>query len=173
MPTGQSVELRDGTRALIRPIGPDDRDRLKEGFESASADSIFLRFLAPHPRLSGSELDYLTTVDHTRHEALIAVDAETGRSLGTARYVRDRSDPETAEFAIGVGDRWMRSGLGTALLSALILRARESGVTRITGLVHHDNTALKRLVEKVAGSYETRPAGQGAFELVIDLPPPA
>jgi acetyltransferase len=169
VPGGQSVELQDGTRALIRPIGPDDRDRLKEGFESASPDSIFLRFLAPHPRLTGSELDYLTTVDHTRHEALIAIDAETGRSLGTARYVRDRRHPDTAEFAIGVGDRWMRAGLGTALLTALFTRARESGITHVTGLVHRDNTALKRLVEKVAGSYETRPAGQDAFEMVIDL----
>ena len=31
------VVLRDGTRALIRPIGPDDSDRLKAGFEIASA----------------------------------------------------------------------------------------------------------------------------------------
>ena len=30
------VELRDGTRALIRPIGPLDRKRLNEGFESAN-----------------------------------------------------------------------------------------------------------------------------------------
>jgi acetyltransferase len=164
-----SVELRDGTRALIRPIEPDDRDRLKEGFESASPDSIFLRFLAPHPRLSGSELDYLTAVDHTRHEALIAIDTETGQSLGTARYVRDQNHPETAEFAVGVGDRWMRVGLGTALLGALFDRARESGITRIIGLIHNDNTAVKRLVEKVAGPYETTPAGQGALQITIDL----
>ena len=75
------VVLRDGTRALIRPIGPEDRGRLKAGFESASAESIFLRFLAPHPRLSSSELGYLTAVDHVRHEALIAVDPDTRREL--------------------------------------------------------------------------------------------
>jgi RimJ/RimL family protein N-acetyltransferase len=166
---GQLVELRDGTRALIRPIGPGDRDRLKEGFASASPESIFLRFLAPHPRLSGSQLDYLTAIDHVRHEALIAIDPETGQSLGTARYVRDQNQPETAEFAIGVGDRWMQIGLGTALLSALLVRARESGIIRFTGLIHHDNTAVKRLLEKVAGSYETKSTGQGALEIAIDL----
>ena len=165
------VELRDGTAALIRPIGPGDRERLNEGFEGASPRSIFLRFLAPQARLSSRMLDYLTAVDHARHEALIAVDPSTGLSLGTARYVRGEEDRETAEFAVGVGDRWMRLGLGTALLSALVLRAREAGIIRFTGLIHPDNTAIRRLVEKVVGPYETRFAGPGALELAVDLRP--
>ncbi len=168
--TGEIVELRDGTRAWIRPIEPSDRERLNEGFESASAESIFLRFLAPQRQLSSSLLDYLTAIDHVRHEALIAVDPETGRSFGTARYVRSEDHPETAEFAVGVGDRWMRIGLGTALLRALVLRAREAGVMRFVGLIHADNTGIKRLVERVAGTYETRSAGYGAMELAVDLP---
>jgi RimJ/RimL family protein N-acetyltransferase len=167
--TRRTVELQDGTRALIRPIGPWDRKPLNEGFENASAESIFLRFLSPQPRLSSSQLDYLTAIDHIRHEALIAVDPETGQSFGTARYVRNDPHPESAEFAVGVGDRWMRIGLGTALLGALVLRAREMGVIRFTGLIHADNTAIRRLVEKVAGPYEIRLAGQGAMELAVDL----
>jgi len=163
------VVLRDGTGALIRPIGPDDSDRLKAGFEIASADSIFLRFLAPHPRLSRSELRYLTGVDHDKHEALIAVDPESGESFGTARYIRSDDDPATAEFAIGVGDSWMRIGLGSALLGALAERAREAGITRFTGLIHSENTAIRRLVEKVIGPFTTRPAGAGALEMVVDL----
>jgi GNAT superfamily N-acetyltransferase len=163
------VVLRDGTRALIRPIGPDDSNRLKAGFEIASADSIFLRFLAPHPRLSRSELRYLTGVDHDKHEALIAVDPESGESFGTARYIRSDDDPATAEFAIGVGDSWMRIGLGSALLGALAERAREAGITRFTGLIHSENTAIRRLVEKVIGPFTTRPAGAGALEMVVDL----
>jgi GNAT superfamily N-acetyltransferase len=167
--TSQIVQLRDGTSALIRPIGPEDRQRLKEGFESASAESRFLRFLSPQNELSSRQLDYLTAVDHVRHEALIAVDPETGESFGTARYVRSDKDPETAEFAVGVGDRWMRIGLGTALLTALVLRAREAGVTRITGVIHAENTAIKGLVANVAGSYETRSVGWGTKEIVVDL----
>ena len=46
------VELANGARALIRPIRPWDRERLNEGFESASQTSIFLRYLTPKPRLS-------------------------------------------------------------------------------------------------------------------------
>jgi GNAT superfamily N-acetyltransferase len=158
---------------LIRPIEPADRVRLKEGFESAAPDSIYLRFLAPHPRLTGSELDYLTAVDHERHEALIAIDTETGQSMGTARFIRDREHPETAEFAIGVGDQWMRIGLGTALLSELIVRGRECGVVRFTGLILRDNEAIRQLVESVAGPFETTTAGDGALEIAFDLGGPA
>ena len=120
-----------------------------------------MRFLAPQPRLSSSELDYLTAVDHIRHEALIAVDPETGQSFGTARYIRDGDHPETAEFAVGVGDSWMRIGLGTALLEALVIRAREVGVIRFTGLIHTDNDAIRRLVKKVAGGLRGKVGGPG------------
>lgn len=169
----QIVELRDGTRALIRPIGPGDRERLDEGFGTASRESILRRFLAPVPRLSSSQLDYLTEVDHVHHEALIALDPQTGESFGTARYVRSDDHPQTAEFAVGVGDRWMRIGLGTALLSALVLRARDAGIVQFTGLIQADNNAIRRLVGKVAGGYKTRSAGPGATEIVVDLRPPA
>ena len=50
--SAQLVELRDGTRALIRQIEPGDRERIDEGFRSASTEAIFMRFLAPLPRLS-------------------------------------------------------------------------------------------------------------------------
>ena len=167
------VELRDGTKALIRPIDSDDRERLRKGFESASPKSIFLRFLSPRRKLTSRELQYLTAIDHDRHEALIAVDPETGESFGTARYVRNDDDHEEAEFAIGVGDRWMRIGLGTALLKSLVALAREAGIARFTGLVHSENTAAMRLVEKVASDYETRFTGPGAREVVVDIRPTA
>jgi GNAT superfamily N-acetyltransferase len=168
---GQVVELRDGSRALIRPIGPDDRERLREGFEGASAESIFLRFLTPVPRLSSTQLSYLTVIDHGRHEALIAVDPESGQSFGTARYIRRDDDPQTAEFAVGVGDRWMRLGLGSALLAALASRARAAGVVRFTGTINAENTEFKRLVDKVLGPHETRSVGYGAQEISVDLEP--
>jgi RimJ/RimL family protein N-acetyltransferase len=166
---GQIVELQDDTSALIRPIQPGDRERLNEGFLSASDESNFLRFLSPHPRLSSSQLDYLTSVDHHCHEALIAVDPETGQSFGTARYIRHESHPERAEFAIGLGDRWMGIGLGTSLLSALARNARAAGVTELTATIHPDNAAVRRLIERVLGGYRVVSVGQGAVDIAVDL----
>lgn len=166
---GEIVQLRDGIRALIRPIEPTDRDRLHQGFRSASAESIFMRFLAPVPRLTSRQLDYLTAVDHVDHEALIAIDPETGQSFGTARYIRSPDEPDRAEVAVGVGDRWMRVGLGTALFARLADRAREAGISRLTAYVHPENTAARRMVEKVTRSYRWIPTGSGEAQLVIEL----
>jgi hypothetical protein len=69
-----TVRLRDGSRVLIRPIEPDDRAALAEGFERLSAESRYRRFFAPMPRLRERDLDYLTRVDHRDHEALVAVE---------------------------------------------------------------------------------------------------
>jgi RimJ/RimL family protein N-acetyltransferase len=165
----ETVVLRDGTEAVIRPIEPADRERLREGFEGASDTSIFRRFHSPHPRLTGGELDYLTEVDQVRHVALIAVDPATGESFGTARFVRDDEHSVTAEFAVGVGDRWMRIGLGSALLESLLERARSLGIVEFTGVIQSDNTAVKRLMESVAGPYESTPAGSGTQEISIRL----
>jgi RimJ/RimL family protein N-acetyltransferase len=167
----QIVQLRDGTQALIRPIEPSDRERLNEGFQSADPESNYMRFLHYQSKLSGSQLDYLTAVDHASHEALIAVDPESGQSFGTARCIRSDEHSDTAEFAIGVGDRWMGIGLGTALLRALILRATEIGIVRFTAVIHSENTAIRRLVAKVVGPYETKWVGAGAAEIAFDLEP--
>jgi acetyltransferase len=168
----QIVQLRDGTMALIRPIAPTDRERLSEGFQSANPESNYMRFLSVQSKLSGSQLDYLTAVDHVTHEALIAVDPESGQSFGTARCIRSDERAETAEFAVGVGDRWMEIGLGTALLRALILRAGDMGIIRFTAVIHAENTAIRRLVERVVGAYETKWAGPGAAEMAFDLEGP-
>ncbi|MEA2283671.1 MAG: hypothetical protein QOK21_4278, partial [Solirubrobacteraceae bacterium] len=60
----RALTLRDGSRIVIRPIEPDDRDDLREGFERLSPESRYRRFFSPVPRLSERHLDYLTQVDH-------------------------------------------------------------------------------------------------------------
>ena len=92
--------------------------------------------------------------------------AETGTGDNP---VANRVGAHPFPFAVGVGDRWMRIGLGTALLSALALRACEVGIIRFTGTIHSDNIAIKRLLEKVVGVYESKSAGMGAVEVAVDL----
>jgi len=74
----RTVTLADGSRVLIRPIAPEDRDELVAGFERLSAESRYRRFFGPMVRLSERDLDRLTQVDHHDHEALVAIDAGSG-----------------------------------------------------------------------------------------------
>jgi nucleotide-binding universal stress UspA family protein/RimJ/RimL family protein N-acetyltransferase len=143
------VELRDGSRVQIRPIGPGDRDALEAAFERLSPESRYLRFFGPVPRLTEAQLRYLTDVDHHDHEALVAIDPDTGDGVGVARFVR--TDDGVAEPAVAVIDDWQGRGVGGELLEQLAERAREEDVSMFAApvLAHNDAAiaALRRLGE--------------------------
>ena len=125
--TEGSVRLTGGREICIRPIEPCDAPELKAGFQRLTAVSRYRRFLSGLDHLTAHQLQYLTTVDHADHEALVAVDAQSGDGIGVARYVRDANDPRLAELAIVVTDAWQGRGVGTALLEQLVVRARVRG----------------------------------------------
>lgn len=163
------VALADGSRLLLRPISPDDRALLLEGFEHLSPESRYRRFMGPHNQLSEHELHYLTDVDHVTHEAIVALDAETGAGIGVARYVADPAHPQRAEMAVTVIDDWQGRGVGTVLLDALIQRARENGVTRFTASVLATNDPMIELLHDMGDATCTQ-VGAGTKEYEVVLP---
>jgi GNAT superfamily N-acetyltransferase len=167
---GQAVpmRLRDGTTVSVRPVGPEDKSLIQGGFERLSPESRYRRFLSPAPKLNDRMLAYLTEVDHHDHEALLALDLVTREGIGVARFVRMKSDPESAEVAVTVVDDWQGRGLGTVLLSALGRRAREEGVTRFTGVALAENRNVLGLLAKL-GPTRVFAHGPGTVELAVDL----
>ena len=152
----------------IRPIGPGDKAGLAAALDQSSDEAVYRRFLNPHGRLTASELRYLTEVDHRDHEALLAVDPGSGKSVGVARYVRDHERRETAEIAVAVLERWQGRGVGKALLHRLADRARDEGITQFTALMLSDNHPMRRLLADL-GTTRLLSSGAGAVELAVDL----
>jgi nucleotide-binding universal stress UspA family protein/RimJ/RimL family protein N-acetyltransferase len=165
----RTITLRDGARATLRPIAPDDRALLTASFARLSGQSRYRRFLTTKNELSEAELDYLVDVDHHDHEAIVAVDPATGEGLGVARYIRWPDDAELAEVAVTVADDWQGRGLGRALLDRLTYRARREGVRRFSALVQGENRASIRLLEGLGDAQ--RQWATGEVELIIELPP--
>ena len=87
-------------------------------------------------------------MDHHDHEALIAIEPESGEPVGVARYVRDPAQPQVAEAALAVVDEWQHRGVGTALLRHLIARARQEDVRRFRASVLGDNQAMLSLLDQ-------------------------
>ena len=141
--------MRDGRVALIAPLYPDDRHRYLAGFESVSAESLYTRFMSPVVRLSESQLRYLLEVDHTDHEALLAVDEESGEAVGVGRFVRLAAAPDAAEAAVLVVDDWQGNGLGKALCRLLAERARELDIVRFEALLLVENEPMLGLLESL------------------------
>jgi GNAT superfamily N-acetyltransferase len=162
---GTAIELKGGRRISIRPLGPADREALAQGFERLGPQSRYMRFFAPMVRLSDSQLEYLTDIDHHDHEALVAVDEQTRDGVGVARYVR--IGEHVAEPAVVVADDWQRMGVGALLLDRLADRARAEGISSFTASVLADNAAALALLERI-GDAEVIDRGQ-EVEVRIEL----
>ena len=159
---------RDAARFEIRPIEASDKGDLASAVELSSGDAVYRRFLSPHGPLTAAELRYLTEVDHHDHEAVVAVDPETGRSVAVARYVRDRERRDSAEIAVSVLETWQGRGVGKALMRALADRAREEGITRFTAVMLAHNRPMRQLLAYL-GPPRVLSTGAGAVELAVDL----
>lgn len=162
--------LKDGTRVQLRPIEASDKDRLRIALGRLSQDAIRRRFLAAKPRFSSGELSYLTEIDGHNHLALVAVLADDPESIvAVARCVRLPEAPDTAEFAIVVGDPFQRRGLGTLMARALADAARAVGIRRFAATMQSDNVAVRRLMDMFAAELGQERVDNGMRELVVDL----
>lgn len=164
----RTTTLRDGARVALRPIASGDKPLLAAVFERLSEESRYRRFFTTKQNLSAAELDYFVDVDHSDHEAIVAIDPSSGECLGVARFIRALADAESAEVAVTVADDWQGRGLGRALLNRLTYRARQEGVRRFTALVQGDNLASLGLLSG-AGKTQRR-SDTGVVELIVELP---
>jgi RimJ/RimL family protein N-acetyltransferase len=162
--TAGAVALRDGSEVVIRQVRSSDAPLLADGFARLSPESRRLRFLRRKDELSAAELRCFTDIDH---EALGAVDHADGRGVGVARYVRDASDPHSAEIALTVVDDWQGRGLGTELLAQLSGRARAAGIRRFTALVSADNAAMTALLRRLCADPVRREYGTVEWEITL------
>jgi len=162
------METIDGVRLEIRPIDAEDKSALVDAFSHLSQRSVYRRFLAPVKRLTENELTYLTELDHSDHEALIAL-TETGEIVGVARYVRQPADPKRAEAAVTVRDEWQGRGVGTSLLHLLARRATGNGVEQFTGVCLAENREMLQLFDELGPSTRHRADGD-VTEVEVTLP---
>jgi GNAT superfamily N-acetyltransferase len=167
----RAATLPDGTRLFVARLTPEDAPVLAAAFARLSSESRRLRFLTSKPSLSEAELRYLTTVDGHDHEALAAVEPETGQGVGVARFVRDTDNPTRAEAAVTVTDDWQRRGVGKLLLERLADRARAEGITHFTALISSENRGMQALVKHVGQSVHVSRVGGGIFLYEIELGP--
>ena len=167
-PSARTIELNDGSKVLIRPLTGADRAALLNVFDHLSADSRYGRFFTGKPALSEHELAYLSDVDHWSHEALIAFDHVSGEPVAVGRFIRCKDDPECAEVALSVIDRWQGRGLGTALMRCLSRRARRAGIRRLRFLVLAENRRMRELLKDL-GPGQPDSLDQGTLEFSLEI----
>lgn len=156
--------LPDGTRILLRPLLHSDRAALDSALHAMSRESIRRRFfsaVAPSSRL----VDYLIDIDYVDHFAWAVLDAPTGEGVGVGRYIRQPGSAD-AEMAFTTVDRFQGHGIGTFLLGALGVAAREAGLTRLVAYVMEDNLPMRAVFAKAGG--HTKYDDPGVVQVTVD-----
>jgi acyl-CoA synthetase (NDP forming)/RimJ/RimL family protein N-acetyltransferase len=158
------VVLRDGGVAHLRPITPRDAEALQRMHVAQSAESNFLRFFTPMPRLTEKLLQQFTQVDHTNQVAIVALIG--GEIVGLANY--DRVDEQQAEVAFNVSDAHQGRGLGSVLLEHLAAAARERGIYRFVADILPQNRKMLAVFRE-AGYSVTDHFDHGVIALAFDI----
>ncbi len=163
------VVLRDGTTAHVRPIRPDDDERLRRFHDAQSAQSTYFRFFAAMPHLSDRDVARFTVVDHVARVALVVTLADV--IVGVGRYERlDPAAEATAEIAFNISDAHQGRGIGSVLLEHLAAAARENRIGRFEAVVLPDNSRMLSVFRE-AGYDVTHSLDDGIVTVAFDLDP--
>jgi acetyltransferase len=140
-----------GEEVQIRPLRSDDESRVAGLVRELSARSRFRRFHLTMNEAPRALLARLLEVDPQREYALLATVRRGGVEIavGEARYAAVSFKPGLREFALVVGDRIQRAGLGTLLMHRLMRHATWRGVEAMFGDVLRENTPMLALAQRL------------------------
>lgn len=159
--------LSDGSVVHIRPVRPDDAERIRAFHARQSRESIYFRYFTPMPKLSARELERLTTVDYVTRMAFVALEADD--VVAMASYDVWRAADE-ADVAFIVDDAHQGRGLATVLLEYLIVAARENGLQALTAEVLPSNRRMLSVLHN-AGFEVSSEFDDGVITVRLGLEP--
>jgi acetyltransferase len=175
-PYPASLEERarlDDNELLLRPIRPEDGERLEAFYANASPADLRLRFFLARKEVPHSELARYCQIDYEREMTFVAI-ARGGDGIGTmAGEVRAVCDPDNrqAEFAIQIAGAWQHRGLGKLLMRKLLRYLRERGTQEVVGQCLAENAAMAALARGVG--FLVTPQPDGVMDMRLALNPPA
>jgi RimJ/RimL family protein N-acetyltransferase len=141
------ITLPDGMTVLLRPVRAEDAAAVRCLFHGLSERSTWLRFFTVCPSLD-TVVAWASDVDNHRRLGLVALAADTGRLIAHAGLERDHRQPDRAEFALVVADRYQDRGLGRLLLGRLVEAAQRVGIGWLTAEVLAENHRMLNLLRR-------------------------
>ena len=134
-----------GQQLQVRPIRPEDGDRLAAFYAQATPADMRLRFFLARREIPRSELSRYCQIDYEREMTFVALDGD--RMAGEARALCDPDNRE-AEFAIQVASGWQHRGLGRMLMDKLLAYLRARGTPEVFGQCLPENQGMAALARE-------------------------
>jgi len=149
---------------IVRPIVAGDEDAYRAILEDTTAEDRYCRFFHLVDHFDPDELHRFVE-PRSDTIGMIAFDGDT--PLGTAHAILLDESATEAELAIVVARSARRSGVGTALIEALVARLRERGVRRVIACALRENRPLENLARRIG--FHVDLADGAAWRFVLDL----
>lgn len=159
VPPRREVVLRDGRSYILRPLGVDDTQLLRDFFYSHTPETIYRRYGFIVRDMTQARAHHLVGVDQTSDLALAILEFTPGgheRIHAVGRYFLDPGGM-TAEFAVVVREDKRRLGMAGLVLGALRETAAARGLHGIWGQVDRDNLPMVALMRRVGATTQPPP----------------
>jgi len=166
----KEIKLKDGTNVLLRAIKPEDEYLWLNMFRSFSQETIRYRFFRIIKDTPHEVRTRYCNIDYDREIGIVAEVIEDGekRFLGVTRIIVDPSKNNEAEFALVVGDKWHRLGLGSELLDYTFEIAEDKNLDRVYGLVLKDNMPMISLCREKGFKFSDGDPGEYKIEYFLN-----
>ncbi len=130
-----------GRGVTLRAAVSRDAEDLGRMFSRCSAETIYLRFHSPYPRIPRTMLDRMADVDPRFGKAFVA--EINGEVIGHAMYAREHEGDLEADTAVVVEDAWTSRGVGRRLFARIREEARRDGVETLLCTTLGDNYRMR------------------------------
>jgi RimJ/RimL family protein N-acetyltransferase len=162
------VTLRDGEKAFIRPLKPDDARLYPDYLTNITPEDLRLRFFAPIRQVRPELIDKLIHYDPQHAMAFIAISEESGKMLGVVR-LHDDASGNGSEFAILLRSKLKGHGLGWLLMKHMIDYARGKGLETVHGQVLTENSTMLMMCDELGFHTAYDPSERGIKTVTLPL----
>lgn len=148
----RDVEMRNGTRFLLRPIKPDDEEALTAMVALCTQEDLRLRFFGQLKSFPHQMAARFSQIDYDREMALVAVNPATQHResviYGVVRLVADPENDQ-AEFAVIVRSDMKGHGLGYQLMTEILAYAKSRGLREVHGDILRGNVTMLQMAHEL------------------------
>lgn len=164
--------LRNGLVVSIRPLRPDDRDRIVAAIRGLDRESIYFRLFSYRKELTEAGLNRIMTVDPQCEVALL-VTTHSGADeivIGSARYVASDASGEkrSAELAFMVEEDYQGLGIARRLMARMTEIARSHDITAFEADVLAENKGMLTVFARSGLPMQQRREG-GVVHVTLSL----
>jgi len=164
------LNLRDQLPVILRPLLPDDRERISEAFRRLSPESTYFRFWTSFRGANPTFIDRLCAEDQGQHASWIIVieNNDDVPGVGGGSFWRSGVHADTAEVSFTVADEFQGQGAGTILLAAIWEHAHSIGIRQFVAEVLDENHVMLTWWSSLGAAHVRQPHGGWELTLTLD-----